>query len=262
MNSAAYMKLIFPQQQNNYKREEGGNDLDNNEVKIIKASDAFKRTLSPMTTTTSVVAMAYNDGVVMAADISGYYGKMARFKNIERIVKVNSSTILASSGDYADFQYMQDIIQQDVINDEVLNDGFVMTPFTLQSYLRRTLYDRRSKFNPNWNNFVVGGMVDGKPYLGSVDKLGLSYTDKCIATGLGMYIAVPIMRAALEEKPNMTQREVIEVLRKAMEVLFHRDTQTVAKYRVVAVTKDGVEIFPDLELEGNWGIASYVRGYE
>ena len=38
----------------------------------------------------------------------------------------------------------------------------------------------------------------GKPYLGYVDKIGVSFTDKSVATGFGSYIAQPMMRKAME----------------------------------------------------------------
>lgn len=48
---------------------------------------------------------------------------------------------------------------------------------------------RRSKFDPLWTTFVVGGIQDGKPFLGYVDKLGTAYEDDTVATGYGNYLA-------------------------------------------------------------------------
>lgn len=69
-----------------------------------------------------------------------------------------------------------------------------MRPEALHSWLTRVLYNRRSRFDPLWNTFVVGGMQEDKPFLGFVDKLGTAYTEDHIATGMGSQIAVPIMR--------------------------------------------------------------------
>ena len=69
---------------------------------------------TPLTTTTSVLGICYNGGVALAADVGGYYGSMARFKALKRLVKVNDTTVLASGGDYADFQYLSDIVKQKV----------------------------------------------------------------------------------------------------------------------------------------------------
>ena len=54
----------------------------------------------------------------------------------------------------------------------------------VHAYLTRVLYNRRNKFDPLWNSLVVGGVrPDGTPFLGSVGMIGVSFSDKHIATG-------------------------------------------------------------------------------
>ena len=60
----------------------------------------------------SVLAMKYDGGVVIAADTLGSYGSLARFTEIERVLKVNETTVLGAGGDFADFQFLSDIIKQ------------------------------------------------------------------------------------------------------------------------------------------------------
>ena len=55
-------------------------------------------------TGTSVFGVKYKDGVVFAADTLGSYGSLARYPDIERVIKVNDNTVVACSGDIADFQ--------------------------------------------------------------------------------------------------------------------------------------------------------------
>lgn len=66
----------------------------------------------PITTTTSVLALKFDGGIVMSADTLGSYGSLARFPNCPRLVTVNKNILVGASGDYADFQYLRDIIQQ------------------------------------------------------------------------------------------------------------------------------------------------------
>lgn len=70
---------------------------------------------APITTGTSVVGFHFKDGVIIAADNLGSYGSLARYRNIERVYKVNEKIILGVGGDYADFQYMKSIIDQKVL---------------------------------------------------------------------------------------------------------------------------------------------------
>jgi 20S proteasome alpha/beta subunit len=51
------------------------------------------------------------------------------------------------------------------------------------------MYHRRSNFNPLWNTLIVGGLQDGEPYLGYIDKLGTAYKNDTVASGFGAYLA-------------------------------------------------------------------------
>ena len=69
---------------------------------------------APTVTGTSVLGIKFNGGVLIAADMLGSYGSLARYRNLSRVMKVNDSTIIGCGGDYADFQYIQNIIEQRV----------------------------------------------------------------------------------------------------------------------------------------------------
>lgn len=49
------------------------------------------------------------------------------------------------------------------IDDECLDDGFSMKPKSIYTWLTNVLYNRRSKMDPFWNNYVVAGIQDGEP---------------------------------------------------------------------------------------------------
>lgn len=67
-------------------------------------------------------------------------------------------------------------------------------------------------------------------FLGIVDKLGMSYEDSCVATGMGGYLAVPLLRDVYERgKGNLTKQEAHAALQKCMEILYYRDTQSLPK---------------------------------
>ena len=52
----------------------------------------------------------------------------------------------------------------------------------------------RIRFDPLWNSIVVGGMQEGKPFLGCVDLIGTAWTENAIATGIGAAMAIPIIK--------------------------------------------------------------------
>ena len=51
---------------------------------------------------------------MLAGDMLGSYGSLAKFRSIERIIKVNESINLGATGGIADFQHLKAIIEQKV----------------------------------------------------------------------------------------------------------------------------------------------------
>uniref|UniRef100_L7M5P3 Proteasome subunit beta n=1 Tax=Rhipicephalus pulchellus TaxID=72859 RepID=L7M5P3_RHIPC len=222
-----------------------------------------QRTQNPMTTATSVLATKFDGGVMLAADILGSYGSLARFRNCPRILKVNDQIVAAASGDYADYQYLKSVIDQKMISEECLNDGFRLKPKSLYSWLTRIMYNRRSRFDPLWNTYLIGGLQDGVPFLGQVDMLGTAFESETLATGYGAYIAQPLLRDAYEKKAGqLTKKEAQDVLTYCLRVLYYRDARSFDKYQVATVTSEGVVIEGPLKVTSNWEIARLVKGYE
>jgi len=226
------------------------------------SSDAKQKSQYPVVTGSSVLAFEYKDGVIMAADQLGSYGSLARFRDCKRIFKVNDTTCIGAAGDYADFQFLSNVIEQQVIDEECLNDGFSYTPSALHSWLTRVLYNRRSQFNPLWNTYIVVGYENQKPYLGYVNKIGMAYEGKSMAVGFGAYMALPLIREAVEKNPEMSQEEAIRLVDRCMRLLYYRDARSLNKYSVVMVTKEGVDLRENIRAGTSWEIAQMVKGYE
>ncbi|XP_064330850.1 proteasome subunit beta type-4 [Phalacrocorax carbo] len=220
------------------------------------------RTLTPMVTGTSVLGAKFDGGVIIAADMMGSYGSLARFRGISRLLKVNDTTMLGASGDYADFQYLKQIIDQMVIDEELLGDGHSYSPKAIHSWLTRVMYNRRSKINPLWNTVVIGGYYNGEGFLGYVDMLGVAYEAPTLATGYGAYLAQPLMREALEKKPSLTKEEARDLIERCMKILYYRDARSFNRYEVAIATEKGVEVEGPLTLEANWEIAHLISGFE
>ena len=79
-------------------------------------------TLQPVVTGTSVIAVKYKNGVMMAADCLGNinqkfipvflasYGSLARFRDVERIHPLGDSCLLGVSGDFSDYQFTKQLL--------------------------------------------------------------------------------------------------------------------------------------------------------
>jgi 20S proteasome subunit beta 7 len=80
-------------------------------------SDAFdearQHTQQPIVTGTSILALKYKDGIMMASDTLASYGSLSRFMDVRRIIHVEgANSIVGAGGDMSDFQYIQHSIDK------------------------------------------------------------------------------------------------------------------------------------------------------
>ncbi|KIM58013.1 hypothetical protein SCLCIDRAFT_129199 [Scleroderma citrinum Foug A] len=225
-------------------------------------ADGVQRTQQPIVTGTSVLAIKYKDGIMMAADNLASYGSLARFKDIQRLHSVGKYTVMGASGDMSDFQYLQQLLQEIEIEESTQQDGHELGPVEIHEYLSQVMYARRSKMDPLWNSLLIGGFKDGKRFLSYVDLLGTTYTASTLATGFGAYIAQPLLRKAVEGYEDvLTAEQAQKILEDCMRVLFYRDARSLDKYQIATITEEGVYISDSLKLQTSWGFAEGIRGY-
>lgn len=217
---------------------------------------------------TSVLSIAFDGGVIIAADTLVSYGSLARFRNCERIKVVNEHTVVAATGDYADYQYLTRLIHQKQIDEKQWNDGLQLYPAALHSWITRVSYNKRSKFQPLWCAWVVGGLQPNEntgklePFLGFVDKLGTSYKSNFIVTGLGSLLSTALFRELTENIDRLpSEEEARELVKKCMEVLYYRDARSLPKYQLIVIKSDGVHQEGPIEFRGSWQIANAVKGF-
>ncbi|KAI8819653.1 nucleophile aminohydrolase [Fimicolochytrium jonesii] len=228
--------------------------------------DPTTRTQQPSVTGTSVLGIKFKDGIMLAADTLASYGSMARFRDVERLIKAGNTTIIGASGDISDFQYITHLLEKILIKEANTDDGHQLYARHIHEYLSRLMYGRRSKQNPLWNSLVIGGHrdKDGGFFLGFVDLQGTTYESPTIATGYGAYIAQPLLRNAIEKvggEQNLTEQDAEKVLDDCMRVLFYRDARSLNKIQRATITNAGITITDPYELETEWAFAEGIRGY-
>jgi len=224
--------------------------------------NAKARTLHPTTTGTSVLAFKFDGGVAIAADMLGSYGSLARYPGVSRLVKINETTVLGASGDFADLQALKEELLMMMIQNDIQDDGHSYTPESIFSFLRMLLYHRRNKFDPFWNILVVAGYNADKPFLGYIDKIGSAYVDDSITTGYGSHMARPLIRKALDTDPNISKVDAVKLLIECMKILYYRDARAINKFEIALITNEGVVIESNMTADTNWEIAHMIKGYE
>ncbi|KAF8178072.1 proteasome endopeptidase complex beta subunit [Pholiota molesta] len=221
-----------------------------------------QRTQQPIVTGTSVLAIKYKDGIMMAADNLASYGSLARFKDVQRLHPVGNTTVIGAGGDMSDFQYIQTMLDELIIDEFTAQDGHSLGPAEIHEYLAQVLYARRTKMNPLWNSLLVGGFKDGKRFLAYVDLLGTTYSASTLATGFGAHLAQPLLRAAVEGNEDiLTEEQALAIIENSMKVLFYRDARSLNKYQIATITAEGVKITESKHIETSWSFAEGIRGY-
>eukprot|EP00386_Alphamonas_edax_P004497 GDKI01014191.1.p1 GENE.GDKI01014191.1~~GDKI01014191.1.p1 ORF type:complete len:264 (+),score=82.57 GDKI01014191.1:98-793(+) len=218
--------------------------------------EPYKHTTQPIMTGSSVVAVKYKDGIMMAADTQLSYGRMSYTKQ-SRIAQIGENTLIGCGGEFSDFQYIKQMLDEVETEDWANEDGIRLSPAEYASYLGRVMYNRRSKMDPLWNQIVVGGFQNGKSYLGYVDMHGTIYEEKYIATGYAMYFAKPLLES--RSRPDMTEDEARVLLEDVMRVLFYRDCLASAQVQVAAATALGTRVSEQYQISHNWSFKHWLQ---
>ncbi|SCM23182.1 proteasome subunit beta type-4, putative [Plasmodium chabaudi adami] len=225
-------------------------------------------TLGPVVTGTSVIALKYRNGVMIAADKKASYGSYAKFQNVQRIFKISNKTVMSFSGELADAQYLHELLTRVNVNDVVEKKSKYDLHDTkyYHSYVSRLFYNRKNKLDPLFNNIIIAGLnsqeyddndkdillysekqnneeykdIDKKDlYIGFVDMHGTQFCEDYITTGYARYFALTLLRNHYRD--NMTEDEARSLLNECLRILYFRDTTASNKIQIVKVTSKGVE---------------------
>jgi len=230
-----------------------------NSTKTVSNNFGVQHSMGPINTGTSIVAVKYDKGVIIAGDMLVSYGNTARYHNVDRVFKINENIILGMTGDYADFQFIKQLIDEQILVDFATDDKIALKPKDLYTWLSRVLYNRRSKFNPLWLDMVVGGMQYDEPFLGHINFRGRAYTNNVISTGFGTHLALPILREYSEKGP-LNEETAQKLIQNSMEVLFYRDCRGYPRYSQANMNDQGCTVSKH-DVKQNWEVAYRIKGY-
>ncbi|KAI1192999.1 proteasome endopeptidase complex, beta subunit [Nemania serpens] len=243
------------------------------DASYMQSNGPNQHTQSPIVTGTSVLAMKFKDGVVIAADNLASYGSLARFTDVKRLRTFADTSVVGFGGDVSDMQYLDRHLTELAIDEAYTRSGSTtpsaqptLNARNLHKYLSKLLYHRRSKFDPLWNHLLVAGLdEEGAPFLAAADLLGTTFTSPSLATGFGSMLAQPIMRRLVPDEAAVaavSREQAVACVRQCLKVLFYRDARSLDAYSLAVVTRDGVELSEDERLEDqSWAFADRIKGY-
>lgn len=76
---------------------------------------------------------------------SGAYGSTLRYKNMNKILRVNDKVIIAASGEISDLDFIGRLLHDFTMEDYCHDDDIELGPKEVYSLLCRILYNRRTK---------------------------------------------------------------------------------------------------------------------
>uniref|UniRef100_A0A8C9G9G1 Proteasome subunit beta n=1 Tax=Piliocolobus tephrosceles TaxID=591936 RepID=A0A8C9G9G1_9PRIM len=226
-------------------------------------------TVEAVVTGTSVIALKYQHGVMIAADKKASYGSYAKFQDVQRIFKINNKSVMSFSGELADAQYLNNLltrVNMDNISEKKNKYDIHDTKF-YHSYVSRLFYNRKDRINPLFNTIVIAGLnsqeydsndenvllysetdkdnenykiIDKNDlYIGFTDMHGTKFSEDYITTGYARYFALTLLRN--HYKDNMTEDEARYLLNECLKILYFLDTTASNKIQIVKITSKGVE---------------------
>ncbi len=139
---------------------------------------------------------------------------------------------------------------------------FIFIAPEIHSYLTRICYNRRSKVDPFYNQFAIGGIIDRgnklgiQTYLGYTDLFGTTFTDNYVCTGFGAHFAYPLLRKGYKDFNGGDMRidNARKLLADTMRVLFYRDCKTRNKITFGIIDKNGVNISDPISIQTDWNL--------
>jgi 20S proteasome subunit beta 7 len=191
-------------------------------------------------TGSSIIALKYDKGVVLACDNLLSYGSTLsiicinlEFKFVNRIEPIAKHMVIAATGEYADFQEAVRKLRKLEKESSNYDDGIHYSVREYSNYLAQMAYAARNDFNPYFNTFVFAGFDKGERFLGTVDHLGNYFHKDYAIAGFAKYFCMPILVTAW--KKEGTLEEAKKVIYKCFEVLFARDCHAVDNIRFAVV---------------------------
>merc|ERR1712183_881672 len=177
-----------------------------------------QHTQTPTVMGGSVVALKYKDGVVMACNDALYWHGTYEFEDAARFHQINENTIIAASGDYADFQFMTKKLDAMQLQNYMMNTGNTYHASNFASYLVHLANQKKGKGNPLWCENVIVSRSEGKNYIATVDMWGNLLENDYMASGMARYTSGDVIEK--HWTPEATLEETIEVVKNVFKVLF------------------------------------------
>jgi len=187
----------------------------------------------------TAVGITYDGGVVFASEKRIAYGNFLVSKSTKKTFQLTPKVGAACAGLVADMQILSLQISAlaKIRKMEIKRE---IPPNTIAKMMSNMMYERR--YFPLLTQVIVGGVVD-KPVIYTLDPLGSVLPDDYAAVGTGAETALGVLDPQFKE--NMTEKDAIELAKKAVKSATLRDSFSGDGIDVLVINSEGSKEFSE-----------------
>ncbi|MEK6843466.1 MAG: archaeal proteasome endopeptidase complex subunit beta [Candidatus Micrarchaeota archaeon] len=184
---------------------------------------------------TTTVSLAFNGGIVIAADKRATYGTFIAAKEVEKVHMIDDHMAMSIAGGVGDAQSLLRFIKAEIELYKYTN-GQNMPVQGAATLLANIL--QGNKYFPYLVQLIVAG-VDDKPRIYDLDPFGGLIEEKYVSTGSGSVVAYGILDEFY--KDNLGENDAIKIAAKAVAAAMRRDSATGEGIDLILITADKVK---------------------
>ncbi|CAB3288068.1 Proteasome subunit beta [Methanocaldococcus lauensis] len=195
---------------------------------------------------TTTVGLICDDAVILATDKRASLGNLVADKNAKKLYKIDDYIAITIAGSVGDAQAIVRMLSAEARLYK-MRTGKYISPLACATLLSNILHS--SRYFPFLTQIIIGGydLLQG-PKLFSLDPLGgMNEETNFIATGSGSPIAYGVLEAGYEK--DMSVEDGLKLAVKSLKSAMERDTYSGNGISLAVITKEGVNILEDDEVE-------------
>jgi len=186
---------------------------------------------------TTIVAIKFKDGVLIASDRQTTAGMMVYHKKTQKLHQITDNILMGAAGLVGDIQALVKILQAN-LKLKYLRSKNQPTAEEAASFLSTLM--NYYKWFPFFSEVIVVGKDNDDYNIYSIDEAGgLEKFDNFTSTGSGMVFALGVLET--EYKENMSEEEAKELAKRAILAAIKRDLGSGYGIEIWTLTNEGLK---------------------
>jgi len=192
---------------------------------------------------TTTVGIAFDGGVVLAADKRATMGTFIAAKDVDKIALIGDKIALTIAGGAGDGQQLARTMRAE-LELYKYSKGKTLSVQGAATLLANIL--QGTKYFPYFVQIIVAG-YDSQPRLYDLDLAGGLFPEKYVSTGSGSVVAFGLLDEHFKE--GMQQEAAVRLAVKSVDAAMKRDNATGEGIDVLVITKDSAKRVSKAEVD-------------